>query len=769
MRYTSYLKYLLFLACYFLSLDAFAGVFDVGVTDKSREYLSIIFGGNVGAITLGNSGNPLLSKMFERFNFIIVTFGVLVLSYIGVVAAINTAREGEAMGKKFSLWVPLRSLFGMLMMLPSPGTGYSIVQMTVMWIVLNGIGAANAVWNVVLDQLAAGVKVVGQPDVDIQEQINNLTHSILQISVCQNFLNRPDLDLKSIRYNGKVTVNFPTNPISPLTKTEADNDLRDPITKQIIVKKGGVQSYTASGHINVGNSEYDKACGSIEVKVVVDYKDPNFSEATAVKYFQIKVAAIKSIFDEVQSPAVTLAAPKATFDASPQLPPGTFLSAYKNYMAIITQLITTPRADNAEKVYVLNALKLFGWIHAGGYYYTLTQGSKFNTENVTIIPTPSDEPTYSKNFKYVMNPDPNPQDNSTFSGNLETMLANNLNRRDLNTSLGRVEAFSDKDQQATAGLPVLGSGYPSTGHKIIDKIISKTLSGIRTPIFKFFSSSLTEKGEDPLISIGTFGTRLMLASEMTSALVIITSFLTLVSTASGSCLSPFAWAFNNLLFTVLPFVAGILVLLWATGATLGVYIPMVPYLVFTATAMGWMLAVIEAVVGAPIIALGLVQPSGEELGKIAPALGILANIFLRPTLMIFGFVIAGSLLRAILVMINFGFLGALNTAIPYPSIFSIVPVLALYMALIIAVVNQAFSLIYELPNKVLRFMGVAPEGGSPEKVMSETKAGADKGAEGAQSFQKGQVGAARKKIQEKKAAHEEKNKGDGGALPKPKE
>ena len=216
-------------------------------------------------------------------------------------------------------------------------------------------------------------------------------------------------------------------------------------------------------------------------------------------------------------------------------------------------------------------------------------------------------------------------------------------------------------------------------------------------------------------------------------------------------------------------IAGICALFWALGATLGVYIPMVPYVIFLTTAFGWMMAVIEAIVGAPILALGMVHPSQDELGKVAPGLAILANIFLRPTLMIFGFILASTLVRAGLSMLNFSFQTVLHSSVPIPSIFSIIAILGLYVGLVLAIVNQSFTLIYDLPNKIFRWMGGQSEQHpGAEKMTGEAKgqfdSAASKGQETVGKMQTAAGGMSNKGVEKSntagaKAHEDRKNEG----------
>ncbi|MBY0378009.1 MAG: DotA/TraY family protein, partial [Gammaproteobacteria bacterium] len=91
------------------------------------------------------------------------------------------------------------------------------------------------------------------------------------------------------------------------------------------------------------------------------------------------------------------------------------------------------------------------------------------------------------------------------------------------------------------------------------------------------------------------------------------------------------------------------------------FIPFLPYMMFTFGSIGWLIAVIEAMVAAPIVALGITHPEGEgPFGKGEQAIMILMNVFLRPALMIIGY-IAGIMLSYVAVwVINAGFSNVLQ-------------------------------------------------------------------------------------------------------------
>ncbi len=215
---------------------------------------------------------------------------------------------------------------------------------------------------------------------------------------------------------------------------------------------------------------------------------------------------------------------------------------------------------------------------------------------------------------------------------------------------------------------------------------------------------------------------------------------------------------------------GPLILAWSAvmmgiGVICAYYIPFVPYMIFTFASIAWLMAVIEAMVAAPIIALGISQPEGEgPLGKGEQAIMILMNVFLRPSMMIIGY-ISGIILSYVSVwIINAGFgnvllfiqgdpskiasastnlthpttqnvsnqmsTGYLGWAGLYSSFFSVI----LYVAIIMIVVQRSFTMITLLPDKVLRWIGGQQEsyGQDTSQWTDEAKGKVEKSGEDVQ-------------------------------------
>lgn len=126
-------------------------------SDNSVMFLAQIFGIVDGVIS--GTGSQIFGKMMGIFNAAVLALGSIVLMYTLFIGTLNTAHEGEFLGKKWSsIWLPVRCTAGMALLIPK-ATGYCVMQIFIMWIVVQGIGAADKIWNSALNYLNAGGKI----------------------------------------------------------------------------------------------------------------------------------------------------------------------------------------------------------------------------------------------------------------------------------------------------------------------------------------------------------------------------------------------------------------------------------------------------------------------------------------------------------------------------------------------------------------------------------------------------------------------------------
>lgn len=792
------------------------------MSDKSRQYLGMIFGGSVGPIILSDEHNVVIGKLFAQLNTVVFVLGTLMVGYITVVSTLNTAKEGHAMGQKWSsMWVPLRAVLGLLIMVPTPVSGYSTIQVTVMWFVLQGIGAANSVWQVALDAIGSGLSVTsvkgfsmtgsngaseeyfGANPTQAQQigqvlsgdtasltatatqlqQLQQIMQGSFQAAVCSKFVNRfveinQSDPLQLTQYNSQNTgggqVSFYMDPNS---------------TNKIKIGFEG-------GNISGGGVDFTQLCGSTTIQCHnADGSDGNCTDSTKIgiifqglnAVYQNMLALADSFFSEIDAISKPLNAQNAANDIVQKLGSNSGL-----YEALLGQFQTTivqmaPPVNDASIINTINGAKNLGWIHAGSYYMTLgTLASAIVNNGDYILVS---DPSYGKVPTGVGSDTVNYLAYKGISSDDVVSILTNVNG-DMsltpNSSLSYDTPIYDMMTLSSSAPKVAGSPITTFFNSLL--IASPSSSSSKTAVVPHaatqssggasIDSSLAKSNKvgisavsaiqsfqwaisqstDPLLGIAIFGTSLMYSAE-SMIMVAFAASVVLSFSSIMSCPVSFKGVSDLLIVGLLFPAIAIAVLLWSTGAIFAVYMPMIPYLMFTATALGWMFSVVEAMVAAPLLALGFVMPSGDELGKAGQGLLILVGLFMKPTLMILSFILASRLLKAILTMINNMFAATVDASIAgvSPLLGWVVPTLV-YAAFVVAITNKCFALIHILPEKVMRWIGAQGEGFGVEEVMQKAEQKTGEGVGAAQGVAKGAGESAQKRYADKK----EERRGGGG-------
>lgn len=180
----------------------------------------------------------------------------------------------------------------------------------------------------------------------------------------------------------------------------------------------------------------------------------------------------------------------------------------------------------------------------------------------------------------------------------------------------------------------------------------------------------------------------------------------------------------------LPLLLFILTSLFTAGVQFAILVPLMPYILFWAGQLAWLIGVIEAVVAAPLVMLGLAHPGGNEiLGHAQPAVRMLIGVMFRPVLMVIGLIV-GILLTYI--VINFSAQGFHTVA---AGILNAVPqseanvqgimaclMLFIYATFLVMAFQKCFSTIYTIPEKVVEWIGGQAAKAGPEELQQISSA-----------------------------------------------
>lgn len=191
---------------------------------------------------------------------------------------------------------------------------------------------------------------------------------------------------------------------------------------------------------------------------------------------------------------------------------------------------------------------------------------------------------------------------------------------------------------------------------------------------------------------------------------------------------------QTLFLMSLPMVLAVTTPLFTMGIILAVYVPFIPFMLFTFGVVNWFISVFVVMVGAPIICFLMVwgSASGEHhlLGREAEQFVMqLLGIFLRPTLMVIGLVVGVILSFVGINVLNVGFATMTQNLLNFGGsdlvkMITNVGAMAIYTFMMVSLVNLCYSPIYVLYSESMRLAGVAmPVAGGEERHAEAVKGG----------------------------------------------
>jgi defect in organelle trafficking protein DotA len=258
--------------------------------------------------------------------------------------------------------------------------------------------------------------------------------------------------------------------------------------------------------------------------------------------------------------------------------------------------------------------------------------------------------------------------------------------------------------------------------------ILSPMIGMGTTVFVNALEVMRIEGVNPILAIANMGTSLIDGVGNVWIAIII-------MTVPASMWPPTM----ALLMCVIPILSSWMGIMLTVGFSAAFYVPFIPLLIFTFASIGWLIGVVEAMVAAPIVALGVVHPDGHEaLGKGDQAVMLLLGMFLRPAMMVIGYIFGIIISYVSVWVMNAGFNLTImdmkhltpidkDNIVPeinsnrkksmygfWSNIFLFYFTMITYATLYMAIVQQAFELIYFLPDRVLRWLS----GGNTETFGS---------------------------------------------------
>lgn len=679
------------------------------VGDKSIYYLGLAFG-QVGTVLLGEGGQ-VFGAVFQAFNLVVLTLGAIVITHNIIHMTLTTAHQGEVLGQKWSsVWMPLKGVGGLALLLPT-STGYSLIQILMMWIILQGIHGANQLWYLVIERAKTGAGVTTAMEVH-KRNLADFTTSLFQSAIC---MQRANNDVAVLERLGGYEV-------------------------EMYIAPNGQELYVG---VNQDDTQFPYTCGIIRpapppqiARNADEWRQRQFDGAELAFSLLLPYAeeAVMHPYDPGQWSGQSIIM-LGSNGIKGQVINFEVNDASTSIPEPIADLLASMGWSSSSRDDLFNLIEQDGWIHAGAYYSLLMK----TTENVTLQP-PSFVLPAQNNFVFY-----------TIDG-LARWEQNIVPYSDNYLSFSEIGGDPLSDAALSLSSP---SGLSEEAQEALGDTV-----GHLSEVALNFMDTMTSDSGDPITSIRDMGLEIMNITESIFWGLLIGVPLIMLLACLESITQPSCFVAGILVMLLMPILILFLALLWGAGVFLGMYVPLIPFVVFTFTAIGYLILCIETIVAAPIVALGITAPGHDAMGRASPAVLLITNVMLRPALMIIGFIAAVRLVTVAVGMVNYGIqMFVINTASNL-MVFGSLAIIVVYAGIAVAVIQTVFSLIYVIPDKVIRWIGGQAEQSSVESQLQKVEKASESGAQASGGLMKGGMEGIQTGLGKLKEAQ---NKASGGA------
>lgn len=682
--------------------------------DVTVGILGHIFGPIIDVLVKGadpntvSSASSLLGTLFSFFNSGVLVVGSIIVSYVAVMGAVNTANDGEAMGKAWStVWTPVRIVAGGAVLLPST-SGYSFIQMLVLMISLWSIGFASGI-----NKLGMTMGVF-KPDGIVATSYQTGTYFGLR-----DFGKQYLAAAYCARAANTIYADAAGNPAVMANSAAAD--------KQVVT--GTRTDYTffikdRNAATNLGGGE--PICGTVTLTAYApsgSYSDTsgtqaaldNMRAALMAQKLQAATGLMLDIDNWVNTMPSDINQPGWENVQSAQ-----FNTIVKNRedqvaAAIANSVTTSEGSVNVGVTAFVDEMTKGGWAMAGGWYQRVgllrSKVSAITGESVGAATTPSlaglPDDARSKLLKYSV-----------------TTVAETISKKSEEAGKGYDGSTAVKPQDIASMLPTDGNADINVGALDADMSTKATLliNGMMQKATDFTIGS--GSGVDAVSRMKMTGDLLysyqamLWATEFTiktaiTGVRVVSNGLGVTKLAGvdmhGIVSDIWDWALQ----VPVPIIAKMAQYVGYLAYYFGVAIPSLPYTIFMITVVGWVLGVVQTVIAAPLWAIMHMRPSQTFVGSEAQGYLLLMALFVRPALAVIGlfaaFLVADPLVDYT-AKAFFAMRGDVAASTGWPGVLAqfwqFFAWYATFGFLLGAVLTMVFGLPQMLPDKVLAWLNV---------------------------------------------------------------
>ncbi|WP_301234507.1 DotA/TraY family protein [Pandoraea cepalis] len=692
-------KLLAFALLLFAPILAWAGntdsstLFNLADNDLAKKLIfDGIFGGVNGSDTSGLGGAITI------FNDIILTAAGFLAGYILVAGTMKTAHEGTFLGSWSSMWVPVRVAVGTAALLPVLN-GYNVAQAVVLWVAMQGVGAANSAWTAFTQQPIAAASFIAP---DQTQAALSLAQKMLLSNVCvQAFQASQTYNDYAAAASDQYTISDDTYAATPFNTAPTD-----------LIP--GAVGYTYGS--TTGGDGNTSQCGEVVLQLPATGTAGLDTQSQTVNDLANMSAVNSAVQGAMQTGMTTMQAalvPIATQIAqagtgtakspTPAAVNSALTAAASTFAAGVKQSLTSaPSVMNAQ---VQSNIQQDGFMFVGAWYMKLAKAGQMFSDAATAMPIASG------------------QDGQRRTGN-----GSNDQYIDSAMTLTRnlIVQGQSKAAHSFTGLGAQANADSNLASQILNWFIADNNLG-------FGSDANALLSQNPVIGAAQLGRKMI-----NWAWVALGAGATAAAgggAAAGEVFGKLAGTDTAAIIAgnfLTPAFYMLFIPLIGAGVALSL-IPMIPALMWGMGVIGYVALLVEAMLGASIWMLAHLHPEGDGVGRGGKGYALLLDLFLRPTLMVMGFIASVALMTPMGWFFSSLFIGAATESdalTGFAGLTVLIAMMMLYGGIQVVVIRKIFALIHAIPDQVLRWIGEAVGGGGHSLGEGMNQMGSEVGGAG---------------------------------------
>lgn len=713
--------------------------------ELAHKYFADIFGSFI-FLPWGQSDADsitLLAYAIGFTNILALFLGLVIIFYVMLGGAIQTAHSGEMLGRSWSsVWLPIRASLGFGLIMPAAGIGggvISVAQIFIIWLIVLGSNAATVLWDKTVDRIGAGtpmisaefttgvkptsemLKMLACTDAKIRNStLNKITPAVADIVVIEvtDKLGLVHKMPASFSDGAEIPFRMPATGIGTFIQ-------RHEATQVLFADAGQCGSISIENYTIDNTVDELKAFGNDDI-FLKKQKEEAFAGARRV--IAETIDQLAPIAVSLKSATVNPIGMKTALDSGDQEKNKGSFSVYRQAVTdfgaassyyshqIVAKIHEKLSGSTSTASEWSEKLKKGGWIKAGTWFHQISNYSSQSVQTISDINSgivAANDLTICTSTLVDLDDCAYKNSDATTTIKLAGMISSGYITGISGASNVTVVDKLKAACQDSSGCAVSEDTFNSI-HRDAARGILNLLS--QTSLSKWDGRASDSSGmANPFETVTAIGRKLNSAALMAlgGSAVAFSSSETIKQSnegISGAALTVATLGLNKIaggfsagtldyLKTVLLAIA---IPLMTAGFLLSYLIPFLPIITWINLVAGYLLTVIEACIAAPLAIILMVTPEGEGISgtRLERAMQLIAMAILKPSLLIIGLIASITLSYVSFGMMNLFFFEAAGSSLS-GNILDFLAIIFVYCLMAITLCKLCIGIMYKLSDQIL--------------------------------------------------------------------